>query len=412
MVIAVVIPRFPLLVALLAAKIPRDRPVALGPQPGDPQVIGLCTGAAQKQGVIPGIRVGEALSRCPELQLAPPDPEGVSKANDKLLERMEAMGAAVEPIEVGVACFESRGLERLHGGLDRLLRRLPAALPVGAGGRIGVAPSRFPALQAGREATTRTPLVLQKREVAHFLSPLPVGRLASALGRDGDSDVDSTPDDPLDAKTVTMLENLGIRTLGQMAMLPQQAVLDRLGFAGARAWRLARGEDDRRLRPRTPPDPIESSVSFPEPVGALPALQSAAKMLIYQITAIANARGRAIRRVGFRAQLTDNASWSRSLTLREPSTDPERISTAALPNLETIAAPVMELTVRADASTVASGRQISIHENGPSERRRRTGEALRHVQAAHGDEALLRAIEVEPHTRLPERRWVLAPFDI
>jgi len=412
MVIAVVIPRFPLLVALLAAKIPRDRPVGLGPQPGDPQVIGLCTGAAQKQGVIPGLRVGEALSRCPELHLVPPDPEGVAKASEKLLERLEAMGAAVEPVEVGVACFESRGLERLHGGLDRLLRRLPAALPVGAGGRIGVAPSRFAALQAGREAKARAPLMLQAREVAHFLSPLPIGRLASALGRDGDSEAEQTPDDPLDPKTVTMLENLGIRTLGQMAMLPRQAVLDRLGFPGVRAWRLARGEDDRRLRPRTPPDPIESSVTFPEPVGALPALQSAAKMLIYQITAIANARGRAIRRIGFRAQIADNASWSRSLTLREPSTDPERIASAALPNLETIAAPVLELTVRADASTVASGRQISINESGPNERRRRTGEALRHVQAAYGDEALLRAIEVEPHTRLPERRWVLAPFDI
>jgi protein ImuB len=412
MVIAVVIPRFPLLVALLAAKTPRDRPVALGPQPGDPQVVGLCTGAAQKHGVIPGLRVGEALSRCPELQLVPPDPEGVAKASEKLLERLEAMGAAVEPVEVGVACFESRGLERLHGGLDRLLKRLPAALPVGAGGRIGVAPSRFAALQAGREAKTRAPLMLQKREVAHFLSPLPIGRLASALGRDGDADAESTPDDPLDAKTVAMLESLGIRTLGQMAMLPRRAVLDRLGFPGVRAWRLARGEDGRRLRPRTPPDPIESSVTFPEPVGALPALQSAAKMLIYQITAIAAARGRAIRRVGFRAQLIADASWSRSLTLREPSTDPERIASAALPNLGTIAAPVLELTVRADADTAASGRQITLADTGPDERRRRTGEALRHVQSAYGDEALLRAIEVEPHTRLPERRWVLAPFDI
>jgi hypothetical protein len=135
-------------------------------------------------------------------------------------------------------------------------------------------------------------------------------------------------------------------------------------------------------------------------------------MLIDQITAIANARGRAIRRIGFRAQLADSASWSRSLTLREPSADPERIASAALPNLETISAPVLELTVRADASTVASGRQISMNETGPSQRRRRTGEALRHVRAAHGDEALLRAIEVEPHTRLPERRWVLAPYDI
>jgi len=412
MVIAIVIPRFPLLVAMLAAKLPQDREVALGPQPGDPQVVGLCTDAAEKHGVVPGIRVGEALSRCPDLELVAPDPNTVAKADERLIERLEALGAAVEPVEAGVACFESRGLERLHGGLERLLRRLPAALPVGAGGRIGVATSRFAALQAARESTTRKPLVLQKREVPHFLSPLPISRLGSALGRDGDSDIESTPDDPFDAETITMLKNLGIKTLGQFAMLPRDSVMDRLGFNGARAWRLARGGDDRRLRPRTPPDPIESTVTFPEAVGAMPALQSAAKMLIYQITAIANARGRAIRRIGFRAQLTGDGSWSKSITLREPSADPERIAIAALPNLEGITAPVTELMVRADASTAASGRQLSAFDTGQDERARRVGEALRHVRSAHGDEAVLKAIEVEPHTRLPERRWALAPFDI
>ena len=412
MVIAIVIPRFPLLVAMLAAKLPRDREAALGPQPGAPQVVGLCTEAAEKHGVTPGLRVGEALSRCPELALVAPDPTAVAKADERLIERLEAMGAAVEPVEAGVVCFESRGLERLHGGLDRLLRRLPAALPVGAGGRIGVATSRFAALQAAREATTRAPLVLQKREVALFLSSLPITRLGSALGRDEDSDIESTPDDPLDAETITLLQNLGITTLGRFAMLPKEAVMDRLGLNGARAWRLVRGGDDRRLRPRTPPDPIESSVVFPEAVGAMPALQSATKMLIYQITAIANARGRAIRRIGFRAQLTGEGSWSKSITLREPSADPERIAAAALPNLESVTAPVLELTIRADASAAASGRQLTAFDTGPEEHKRRVGEALRHVRSAHGDEALLKAVEVEPHTRLPERRWALAPFDI
>jgi protein ImuB len=412
MVIAVVIPRFPLLVALLAAKKPLDLPVALGPQPGDPQVIGLCTPAAQRQGVVAGLRVGEALSRCPALDLVAPDPDAVDRANERLLQRLEAMGAPVEPVEHGVACFESRGLERLHGGLERLLRRVSATLPVGAGGRIGVAPSRFAALQAGREAPGRAPLVLHARQVTHFLSPLPIGRLASALGRDGGDLDDRTPDDPLDAATVAMLEGLGIRTLGQLAMLPRQAVLDRLGLSGIRAWQLARGDEDRALRPRVPPDPIESSVGFPEAIGALPALQSAATMLIYQVTAVARARGRAIRRVGIRARLVGDGSWSRSLTLREASTDPERIAAAAVPNLEGVAAPVLELTVRADASASASGRQLTVVETGLDERRRRTGEALRQVRAAHGDEALLRAVEVEPHTRLPERRWALTPFDI
>jgi serine/threonine-protein kinase len=45
-------------------------------------------------------------------------------------------------------------MTRLHGGRDNLLRRVRAALPVGADGRIGVAPTRFAAQQAARQAQT------------------------------------------------------------------------------------------------------------------------------------------------------------------------------------------------------------------------------------------------------------------
>jgi len=82
-IVAVHIPRLPLLVALLHARRPLDAPVALGPPPGSPQVVGLCTPAAEAQGVRPGLRVGEALARCPGLDLVVADPDAAGRCSTR-----------------------------------------------------------------------------------------------------------------------------------------------------------------------------------------------------------------------------------------------------------------------------------------------------------------------------------------
>jgi protein ImuB len=392
-IVAIVIPRFPLLIALLAARRPIDAPVALGPQPGDPQLVGLCTAAAEAEGVAPGLRVGEALARCPSLELVTPDPDGVARAGEEAAQRLEAMGAAIEPLEAGAWCFASDGLERLYGGLEAVLARARAALPVGADGRIGAAPSRFAALQAAREAAPRRPLVVRPHEVAGFLAPLPASRL------------------PLDERALTALADLGLVTVGQVAALPRAAALDRFGLAGLRAWRLARGEDDRPLHPRTPPEPLEAAFVFPEAVGARAALDAAARLLLTEIAGAAAGRGRAVRVLTLRARIEDGGSWVRALTLREATADPDRLAAAALPCLAEVQGPIETLIIRADASGRVAGRQLAFAEAGAGERARRAREAVRQVRSAQGDGAVLRLVELEPWSRLPERRWALVPYE-
>ncbi|MFN8110298.1 MAG: DNA polymerase Y family protein [Thermoleophilia bacterium] len=394
MIVAVVLPRFPLLVALLAAHRPVDAPVALAPAPGAPQVVGICTPAAEAHGVQAGLRVGEAMARCPHLVLVAPDPDAVADAHERLLLRLEDMGAAVEPGAPGTACFAAGGLLRLHRGIDGVLRRTAACLPVGADGRVGAAPSRFAALQAAHQAQPRRPLIVDRDGVREFLAPLPVDRL------------------PLPPDAVDGLRDLGLRTMESLAALPRGSALERLGFDGFPAWRLARGEDDRPLRPRVPPSPLQARYAFPEPVGSLPVLQAAARLLLGRVATTARARGCTLRSVRLRARLADGGSWSHEVPLREATTDLTLLQLAALPPLEHVTGPVTQLAVRADASGDGRGRQLTLQHPGHTERIRRAGEAVRQVRAAVGDTALLRAVELEPWSRLPERRWALVPFDM
>lgn len=391
--VAVLLPRFPLLVAMLRARRPLDVAAALAPVPDAPAVVGECTPSARANGVRPGLRLGEALARCPSLELVPPDPAAVADAHERLLRGLEGIGAAVEPGEPGIACFSSDGLERLHGGLEGVLRHTRSVLPVGADGRVGAAPSRWAALQAAHQAAPGRPLVVGPDDLAGFLAPLPVDRL------------------PLDPRVIADLEGLGLRTVGAVAGLPRAAALERLGFSGAAAWRLARGGDDRPLRPRVPPEVLEARITFPDPVGTLPALEAAARLLVSELGAAARGRGTAVRAVTLRAHLVDDGSWVHEVVLREATTDPERLAVSVLPHLQRITAPVVALAMRGTVTGQHVGHQLSVIRAGRGERGRRVGEAVGQVRAAVGERALMRAVEMEPWTRLPERRWALIPFD-
>src|SRR4051812_38475358 len=120
-VACVLIPRF----ALIAAADDRENllrePAALAPAPGEAQLIGEASGAAEAFGVRAGLGLGEALARCPELALVPPDPERAAGLWEEALRRLEGIGAAPESERPGEAFFAAGGLRGLHGGLGEVL---------------------------------------------------------------------------------------------------------------------------------------------------------------------------------------------------------------------------------------------------------------------------------------------------
>src|SRR3954466_15955151 len=116
MVVGVLLPRFALVVAAGGRAGLMQARAALAPERGREQNVGEVSLAAEAFGIRPGMRLGEALARCPELTLVPPDPAGVADAWERMLVRLEGMGAGVESARPGLACFAAPGLVRLHGG--------------------------------------------------------------------------------------------------------------------------------------------------------------------------------------------------------------------------------------------------------------------------------------------------------
>ena len=221
MIACLSIPGFPLKAALRKAPSLALRPAALSPEPVGEPLLGPVTAAAEAAGVRAGMRLGEALATCPQLVLVEPDPAAAEQAWEEIVRSLEDAGFSVESAALGIAYFETRGVERLYGGLDPALQRALGAVGAVWDARIGAADRRFAALAAASVARAGQLLVVRGDEVGRFLAPLPLTLL------------------PLERQRYAELESLGVRKLGQLAGLPGGAVAERLGPDGRRAWGLA-----------------------------------------------------------------------------------------------------------------------------------------------------------------------------
>ncbi len=392
-VACVLIPRFPLLAAAARRQDLLSKPVALAPEPGGQAKVGEVSGPAEAFGIRARMSLGEALARCPELVLIPPDPGRADAAWERVLRRLEGIGAAVEPGRAGEAFFEARGLRGLWGGhIEGVIAKARRA--VQAPSRIGTAPARFPAYAAARRARTRRAQMVPAGAVRAFLAPLPVELLRDRLAAA--------------EALVAALERLGIATLGELAALPDAAVADRFGQLGLRARRLAAGEDE-PLRPRQAAEELVEELELPEAASG-EQLGRALELLVDRLLAQRGRRGRTLRRLRLEARLAAGGSWRTEAVLRRASADATRLRLAVGPKLDELPAPASALALRALELGPDCGEQPSLARTPAEERRERLGEAVRQVRAAAGRDAVLQVLDVEPDSRVPERRVLLTPY--
>ncbi|HWX44851.1 MAG TPA: hypothetical protein VNY52_05980 [Solirubrobacteraceae bacterium] len=447
MVVCVHLPRFELIVAAgdrseIGQQALAGRALAIAPAPGSEPRVGEVSGAAEAFGVARGMALGEALARCPELRLVAGDPLGVAREWERAARALEGIGAALELARAGLAYFESDGLRGLHGGDegviaaarhalgrpkpgDTSLRRWPIrgcerseCLPDRSPfrpkpddtrlrrespfrpARVGAGPTRFCALAAALEVRSRRPaLVREGTRARRYLA----SRSVALLGYRAET-----------AALVEPLARLGVRTLGELAALGRDAVADRFGAPGVLARRLARGEDD-PLRTRTVEDRLEESLELWEDGSGL-VLERVLGVLVDRLLARPERRGRTLRALTLAARLVEGGTWRERVVLREALSDPRRLRLALAPRVALLPAPATELRLAAERFGPPEGAQGTLL-SGDSDpaggrvvRSVRLREAVAQVRAAAGPEAALRALCIDPDSRVPERRVVLTPF--
>ncbi len=391
MVICVHIHRFALTVAAGGTQALAGRALALAPMAGAELRLGEVSGAAEAFGVGAGMPLGEALARCPRLELVPADPLVVAETWEGVICALEGIGAALEPAREGLAYFEADGLRGLHGSDTHTISAARRVLnrPV----RIGAAPTRFCAMAAALGSSARRAKIVQTQAALSYLAARPV----DLLGFREDT-----------AALVEPLQRLGVRTLGELRKLGRDALVDRFGESGTLAHRLAGGEDS-PLVPRRVEESLQESLEVGD-AGSGPMLERVLGVLVDRLLARPERRGRTVRAVVLSARLVGGGTWRERVVFRQALADAKRVGLALSLRLPLLPAPAESLRLGVERFGPGGGDQCSLLEQDKQARLVRLGEAVNQVRTVAGHDAALRAVCIDPDSRVPERRVVLTPL--
>ena len=412
MVVCVLYPRFELLAALGDRAALLSEPAALAPEAGREQVVGEVSAPAEAYGVVPGMRLGEAMSRCPLLRLVPPDPEGVRSLWHTVLDRLEAIGAEVESDRAGAAFFMAGGLRGIHGGdLAGVLAAARRAL--GTGARLGAAPSRFAAhaaaLQArprrrGRGGAVRSRPALESPSCPAPWSSRrrpPPASWRRVRSRCCAAAWSCRPFPRCSSGSVSARS-------GRSPRCPRGRWPSASGTRGCSrsTWP---GAGTPRSSPAGPPEPVSERLELPEAASGQQ-LERALELLVARVLARRERRGRSLRALAVSARFVAGGTWRTVVTLRHASADAARIRLALAPRLAELPAPAETLGLEVESFGPPAHDQGRLLDEAAAIRRGRLGEAVRQARQAAGGDAALRILDVDPDSRIPERRAVLAPF--
>ena len=352
--------------------------------------------SAEAYGVRSGMPLAEAISRCKGASLIQADAPYYSGTFDKLIKALELRSPVVEKDGLGCAYVGLKGLDLMYGGEARVITSLLQTAPSEFNPRVGVAGGKFPAYVAA--VTTKggraTRVPRDSTGMAVFLKGLSIGLL------------------PMSWANKARMHRFGIHTLDQLAALPEGAVQAQLGSEGRRAWQLACGVDDSPLTPHQPKQIVEESLTFHSPTITWSPIMTALSTLLGRAFARPEIGGRYVRTAIIESHVYRLPPWVKRFGFKEAMGSRDRIMFALKNRLDsvTLPGPLEDIKLTLAGFTGESGIQANLFSD--VRKQEQLKEMMRQLESLLGGKPpIYQMKDVEPWSRIPERRQVLVPYD-
>ena len=381
---------------------PTQRPVAVL---GEGRVF-CCDAEACAAGVRPGMAAAEALGACGRLEMVPLDPAGDRAALRALAEALMALAPAVEVSPPDALLLDASAAQVVAGpaagrpGADpaELAERALAARALALAGEMGYcarasvadgrAPARALASQAARaEGGLRW---VPPGAARRALAPLPL----AALG--------------LSPEVAARLAEVGVADAGGLARLPEGTLAHRFGAEGARAARLARGEDGSPLAPYQPETLPAEGVELEGPAEAAEPLLFVLKRVADRVAARLAGRGLGATRLKLVLGLDPRGEERVEVPLAQPTAAVARWLGPLKEHLFTLRLPAAVVALRLVAVEVAPMAAEQLAFGDRPEAVAALEGVLARLAVRLGDGALFAAEPVERYR--PENAYRTVPF--
>ncbi len=373
----------------------RGRPVVVGVGGRtDRGVVSAASYEARRYGIHSAMPLRTAARLCESAVFVPVDGRKYGAVSKQVMEILRRYTPAVEQVSIDEAFLDVAGSEALHGPpveMARSIRRTVSAelqLTVS----VGVATTKLVAKVASDLEKPDGLVVVAPGTEAAFLAPLPISRLWG-VGQ----------------KTAAILAEFGVRTIGDLAALPEDLLVRRFGKQGPLLVQRAQGIDASPVSGSDPARSVSHEHTFDVDTADAEALERTLLALSEGVAGRLRAGGVKARTIAVKVRDSSFQTVSRQRTLSEPTDQTEVIFAAvrelARPQLRGIRVRLLGVA----ASHLGEGEQLGLFTAG-DERRRKATEAADAIRARYGSRAIRRARLIDSGVAEPfERDPMTAP---
>ena len=206
------------------------------------------------------------------------------------------------------------------------------------------------------------------------------------------------------------MHNFGLHQLGQVAALTPGPLQAQFGPEGIRIWELANGRDDTPLYPRLIEETIEESTTLPSVTALLEVMMVAIEGMLSHAFTRFEPKGMGIRSINLWTRSWMGEYWEKTIQFKEPAMHAK----TALSRIKLIMenspqlGPVEQMGMKITGLGRPNGRQKSLFTNVRA--KEHLLDDVKQLEFRLGGPQLYRIKEVEPWSRIPERRYALIPL--
>jgi DNA polymerase-4 len=361
----------------------RGKPMVVGGNQQKRGVVAAANYAARYFGIHSAMPTAQAKRLCPHLIVIPPRHAYYAQISQHIRDIFHRYTPLVEPLSLDEAFLDVTHSQQLFGEAARIGWRIKREIrnELTLTASVGVAHNKFLAKVASDVGKPDGFLVVDPANVQSFLDPLPVTKLWG-VGKVGNR----------------QLEELGIRTIGELRVQPRTLLDDLFGSWGEQLWELAHGIDDRAVVPDHKAKSLSHETTFTEDITDVEALRGWLLDLTRQVAMRLRTNHLRGRTVHLKIRFSNFRTITRSHTFPKATDVTQELWNAGAAML-TMNLPFPPLGVRLLGFSVsgfdnAESRQADLFCEPENEKNVRLDTVSDWIQKRFGSAALTRATEL------------------
>lgn len=380
----------------------RGKPVVVGADPRGGKgrgVVSTCSYEARRFGIHSAMPISIAYRLCPAAIFLPPDMEKYEAVSRQIYEILYAFTPDIEPVSIDEAFLDITGSYHLFGPLvlqpfdklrvdGKLCRTIGTPLEAcllikkrikeetGLAASCGLAPTKMAAKIASDLKKPDGMVEVKEEGLLDFLWPLGIRKLWG-----------------LGEKSEAVLNNIGIKTIGDIAKRDIKEMIALFGRNGGELWRLANGIDESPVETEREAKSISNEVTFESDTKDSSKIEGALLALSEKVSSRLRRGHLRVRTVTLKIRLEGFKTYTRAVTVPEATNFTDVIYKEAKSlynNFDTRAKKVRLVGVKVSGFS-SDGNQRGIFDKPADAKKEKIYSAIDRIRERLGDGAIYRA---------------------